>query len=95
MGGWWGGVVEGLWGGCDGVGFWRVHGVGRCVVVWVVVGWVVGGFMGVWMGCGMGDWRVHGVGAYTHPSMNSYNVKTFHFMNTLLLYMYSPSHEQL
>ena len=22
------------------------------------------------------------MGAYTHPPMNSYNVKTFHFMNT-------------
>ena len=34
----------------DGVGGWRVHGVGGCVVVWVVVGclmgWVVGEFMG-------------------------------------------------
>ena len=30
----------------------------------------------------MGGWRVHGVGAYTHLPMNSYNVKTFHFMNT-------------
>ena len=26
--------------------FWRAHGVGWCVVVWVVVGWVVGEFMG-------------------------------------------------
>ena len=44
----------------------RVHGMG---------GWCVG--------CGGVDgWRVHGVGAYTHPPMNSYNVKTFHFMNT-------------
>ena len=24
---------------------------------------------------GMGGWRVHVVGAYTHPPMNSYNVK--------------------
>ena len=41
------------------VGDWRVHGVGWCgwlegswdvcVMVWVVVGWVVGGFMG-WVG---------------------------------------------
>ena len=33
-----------------GVGGWRVHGMGGCVVVWVVVrcldGWVVGEFMG-------------------------------------------------
>ena len=57
-------------------------------------------------GGGVGGWRVHRVGAYTHPPMNSYNVKTFHFMNThppikhiqsvtLLLYIYSPTHEQL
>ena len=81
---------------------------------WVVVGWVVVGFMG-WVGVvgggggvhgGVGGWRVHGVGAYTHPPMNSYNVKTFHFMNmhaaikliqsvTPLLCIYSPTHEQL
>ena len=30
----------------------------------------------------MVGWRVHGVGAYTHPPMNSYNVKRFNFMNT-------------
>ena len=86
----------------------RVHGVG---------GGGVGGwrFMGGWV-CGvvgdggvhgwLGGWRVNGVGAYTHPPMNSYNVKRFNFMNThppikhiqsvtLLLYMYSPMHEQL
>ena len=50
------------------MGGWRVHGVGGWVVVWVVVGWVVGGFPGV--------------GAYTHPPMNSYNVKIFNFMKT-------------
>ena len=74
------------------------------VVVWVVLGfmWWVGGMVHV----GLGGWRVHGVGAYTHPPMNSYNVKTFHFMNThppikhiqgvtLLLYIYSLTHEQL
>ena len=77
----------------------------------VVGGWVVGGFM-VWVGgwwCEwwwVGGWRVNGVGAYTHPPMNSYNVKRFNFMNThppikhiqsvtLLLYIYSPTHEQL
>ena len=30
-------------GGVDG---WRVHGVGWCVVVGYMVGWMVGGFMG-------------------------------------------------
>ena len=36
-----------------------------------------------WVGAGgVGYWRVHGVGAYTHPPMNSYNVKIFNFMNT-------------
>ena len=35
--------------------------------------WVAGGVVG---------WRVHGVGAYNHPPMNSFNVKTFHFINT-------------
>ena len=33
-------------------------------------------------GGGVGCWRVHGVGAYTHPPLNSYNVKIFNFMNT-------------
>ena len=49
----------------------------------------VGGWSGSWGGwvCGgMGDdgvggWRVHGVGAYTHPSIKSYNVKIL-FINT-------------
>ena len=88
------------------VGGWRVY--------WVD-GWVVGGFMGWWVCSGVGsDWvhggvgglRVHWVGAYTHPPMNSYNVKRFNFMNTqpsikhiqsvtLLLHIYSPTHEQL
>ena len=36
--------VHGVGGGK--VGGWRVHGVDGCVVVWVVVGWVVGEFMG-------------------------------------------------
>ena len=96
------------------VGGWRVHGVGGCVMVWVVVGWVVGRFMGGWV-CGgvnggvpggVGGWRVNGVGAYTHPPINSYNVKRFNFMNTyqsikhiqsvsLLLYIYSPTHKRL
>ena len=55
---------------------------------------------------GVVSWRVHGVGACTHSPMNSYNVKRFNFMNThppikhiqsvtLLLYIYSPTHEQL
>ena len=89
---WWGGWrVHGVGGG--GVGCWRVHGVG---------GWVSDGVGGG----GMGDWRVHGVDAYTHPPLNNYNVKRFNFMNahppikhiqsvTLLLYIYSPTHEQL
>ena len=50
-----------------GVGGWRVHGVGGCVVVWVVVGWMVGEFM----------WWVH---ILTHQK--SYNVKIFNFMKT-------------
>ena len=50
------------------IGGWKVHGVGGYVIVWVVVGWVGGGFMG---------W-VH---VLTHPC-NSYNVKIFNFMNT-------------
>ena len=37
---------------------------------------------------GVGGWRVHGVGAYTHPPMNSYNVKIFNFMNT-----HPPTHQ--
>ena len=45
------------------------------------MGWVVCGGMG---GSGVGYWWVHGVGAYTHPPMNSYNVKIFNFMNTHL-----------
>ena len=89
------GLFEGSFGGWvgDGVGGWRVHGVGGggvggfrvhgvggCVVVGCMVGWVVGEFMG---------W-----------------VKRFNFMNThppikhiqsvtLLLYIYSPTDEQL
>ena len=27
------------------------------------------------MGGEVGGWRVHRVGAYTHPPMNSYNIK--------------------
>ena len=34
---------------------------------------VVGG--GGVHGGGVGGWRVNGMGAYTHPPMNSYNVK--------------------
>ena len=62
---------------------------------WVVDGGgVVGGFMrwvggwwggwleGSWGGWWWGGWRVHWVGAYTHPPMNSYNVRIFNFMNT-------------
>ena len=78
-GGWWRGWLEGSWGGCVCVG--GVHG-------------------------GVSSWRVNGMGAYTHPPMNSYNIKRFNFMNThppihhiesvtLLLYIYSPMHEQL
>ena len=69
------------------------------------MGWVGDGVDG-WRIHGVDGWRVHGVGTYTHPPMNSYNVKTFHFMNThppikhiqnvtLLLYIYSPTQEQL
>ena len=65
-----------------------------------------GGVDGGWVHGGVGGWRVNGVGACTHPPMNSYNVKRFNFMNTyppikhiqkvtLLLYIYSPTHEQL
>ena len=61
--------VHGVGGG--GVGSCRVHGVGGC-----------GGMGGGGVHGGLGGWRVHGVGAYTHPPMNSYNAKTFHFMNT-------------
>ena len=48
VGGW---RVQGEWvcdgvGGGGGMGGWRVNGVGVCVIVWVVMGWVVGGFMG-------------------------------------------------
>ena len=78
-GGWWCGWLESSWGG-----------------------WVFGGGLH----SGVDGWRVHGVGAYTHPPMNNYDVKTFHFMNThppikhiqsvtLLLNIYSPTHEQL
>ena len=41
--------------------------------------WLKGSWDGWWWG---GWWRVHGVGAYTHPPMNSYNVKIFNFVNT-------------
>ena len=69
-------------------------------------GWVCGVVGGGGVHGGVGGGRIHGVGAHTHPSMNSYNVKTFHFMNTnppikhiqsvtLLLYIYSPTHEHL
>ena len=69
---------------------------GFILMGWVVgglMGWVVGGS---WDGLvcggvggggvhgGVGGQRVHRVGAYTHPPMNSYNVKTFYFMNTHL-----------
>ena len=68
-------VVLGGW-----MGHWWLDG---WVMGWLVggfMGWVVGGFMGwlcVWL-CGwwwVGGWGVHRVGAYTHPPMNSYNVK--------------------
>ena len=52
------------------VGGWRVHGVGGC-----------GGVGGGGVHDGVGGWRVNGMGAYTHPPMNSYNVKIFNFMN--------------
>ena len=50
-----------------------------------VGGDVVGGCGGVGGGGvhgGVGGWRVNGVGAYTHPPMNSYNVKIFNCINT-------------
>ena len=64
-------------------------------------GWVVGGLMG-WVGGGgvvgwrvhgmggggVGGWRIHRTGAYTHPPMNSYNVKIFNLMNT-----HPPTHQ--
>ena len=90
---------------------WVVGGFMVWVVVgWMLGGfmnWVVcGGLGGGWVHDGVGGWRVHGVGAYIHPSMNNYNVKRFNFMDThppikhiqsvtLLLYIYSPTHEQL
>ena len=36
--------VDGWWGG------WRVHEVGGCVVLWVVVGYMVGRVVGELMG---------------------------------------------
>ena len=79
------GCMEGSWGGW--VEGWVVEGF---------MGWVVGWFEGSWdgwvcggvSGGGVGCWRVHGVGAYTHPPMNSYNVKIFNFMNT-----HPPTHQ--
>ena len=64
-------VAEGSWG-------W--------LCVWVVegswIGWVCGGVGSSRMPGGLGGWRVYRVGTYTHPPMNSYNVKRFNFMNT-------------
>ena len=48
------GWLECSWVGGDGMGGWRIHGVGGwrvhgvvvCVVVWVGVGWMAGGFIG-------------------------------------------------
>ena len=57
------GWLEGSWGGL--VSGWRIHGVG---------GWLFGSWGDFVCGC-VGGWRVHRVGAYTHPPMNSYNVK--------------------
>ena len=97
VGGWWGGWRVGGWRvhgvGGGQVGGCRVHKVGGC-------GGVGGGGMHGWVV----GWRVHGIGTCTHPAMNSYNLKTFHLMNThppikhiqsvtLLLYIYSPTHE--
>ena len=72
-------IKVGAWWGDWRVVGWRVHEVGGCRVHGVDGCGDVGG--GGVHG-GVGGWRVHGVGAYTHPPMNSYNVKTFHFMNT-------------
>ena len=72
VGGWWGGWRVGGW-RAHGVGGCRVHGVDWC-------GGVGGG--------GVGGWRVHRVSAYTHPPMNSYNIKIFNFMNT-----HPPTHQ--
>ena len=74
------------------MGGWVVGRVFEGFMGWVVVGWVIGGFMGGLCGCvsggGVGGQRVHREGAYTHPPMNSYNVKIFNFMNT-----YPPTHQ--
>ena len=68
---------------CGGVGGFRVYWVSG----WVVVGWMVGGFVSgggvgggfmewVVVGCMVGGWLESLWGsAYTHPPMNSYNVK--------------------
>ena len=104
-------TLEGSWGGWWWGG-WRIHWVDGWVMGWVVegfMGWVVVWVLGrtSWIGwmCdgvgngGVGGCRVHWVGAYTHPPMNSYNVKRFNFMNshppiehiqsvTLSLYIY-------
>ena len=76
VGGWWVGWRVGGW-RVHGVGGCRVHGVGGCGGVGGGgVGWVVvGSWWGGWLEGSWGD-------AYTHPPMNSYNVKTFHFMKT-------------
>ena len=66
------GWMEGSWGG-----WWQG---GWLEGSWI--GWVCGGVGSGGVHGKMGGWRVHGVGAYTHPPMNSYNVKKFHFMNT-------------
>ena len=72
---------------------WEVGGDG---VVRGFIGWWGGWLKGSWGGWGgvgswrvhgmggggVGGWRVDGVGAYTHPPMNSYNVKIFNSMNT-------------
>ena len=49
VGGWWGGWRV-LGGGGGRVVGWRVHGVGGCVMVWVVVGCMVGWLVGELMG---------------------------------------------
>ena len=59
-------IKMGRWWAGWRVGGWRVHGVGVCVCDGVGGGGVHG-----WVG----GWTVNEVGAYTHPPMNSYNVK--------------------
>ena len=80
------GWLEGSWGGWVG-GWWWYGWLKGSWGGWLKGswgGWVCGGVGGGAVGC----WRIHGVGAYTHPPINSYNVKIFNFMNT-----HPPTHQ--